>query len=384
MELLEKRTEYCHHRHAGSLHALQTIDALKAGAHVFCRETHRHTVNESRAMLKTARRDRTRGAGLGCMPHWPASRQRHEVLKIGDVGGRRMVRLSPTAVAQRNLSPTARPSTGMNWDRWCGRALRPFNNKLHPGGWRNFFDYANGTLGDWGVHWLDSSALVDEEKYPKRNFFAPAAGPVAAAVLNEQGTERMAPDHQAAIFEFENFTCTFFSGSTAVCRYSRRSTRRGLFYAQGHLAHRAGAMAGHFTRRTKGANDPRRRSTPGTRRHILKLLWGDFLEAIAPKTAPTAGIEIAHRASVLPLLGMLSWRLGRSIEWDGAKSRSSGDEKANWLLSALIGAPWQYAKSDDCFNYFFVSSTFLKVGFQGRGRSSAVWHRIAHILQLSS
>ena len=26
---------------------------------------------------------------------------------------------------------------------------------IHPRGFRNYLDYANGTLGDWGVHWLD-------------------------------------------------------------------------------------------------------------------------------------------------------------------------------------------------------------------------------------
>ena len=41
----------------------------------------------------------------------------------------------------------------MDWNMWCGPApVRPFTKKLHPGGWRNFLDYANGTLGDWGVH----------------------------------------------------------------------------------------------------------------------------------------------------------------------------------------------------------------------------------------
>jgi hypothetical protein len=74
----------------------------------------------------------------------------------------------------------------------------------------------------------------------------------------------------------------------------------------------------------------------------LKLLWADFLEAIDKKHAPTAGIEIAHRSSVLPLLGMLSWRLGRSIEWNGAKEEIVGDAKANELLARKYRDPWKY------------------------------------------
>jgi hypothetical protein len=39
---------------------------------------------------------------------------------------------------------------------------------------------------------------------------------------------------------------------------------------------------------------------------------------------------------------MLSWRLGRSIEWDGAKETIIGDEKANDLLARKYRDPWKY------------------------------------------
>jgi hypothetical protein len=76
--------------------------------------------------------------------------------------------------------------------------------------------------------------------------------------------------------------------------------------------------------------------------HNLKLLWADFLDAIVEKRPPTAGIDTAHRCSVLPLLGILSWKLGRSIEWDGAKEQIVSDPGANRLLSRAYRAPWQY------------------------------------------
>jgi hypothetical protein len=55
-----------------------------------------------------------------------------------------------------------------------------------------------------------------------------------------------------------------------------------------------------------------------------------------------AGIERAHRSSVLPLLGMLSWRLGRSVQWDGAKEEIVGDPEANAMLKRPYRAPWVY------------------------------------------
>ena len=57
---------------------------------------------------------------------------------------------------------------------------------------------------------------------------------------------------------------------------------------------------------------------------------------------PIAGIERAHRSSVLPLLGMLSWRLGRSVQWDGAKEEIVGDDQANAMLRRPYRGPWVY------------------------------------------
>jgi hypothetical protein len=45
---------------------------------------------------------------------------------------------------------------------------------------------------------------------------------------------------------------------------------------------------------------------------------------------------------VLPLLGMISWRTGRSLEWDAAKEQIIGDPEANKLLSRPYRGPWVY------------------------------------------
>jgi hypothetical protein len=79
-------------------------------------------------------------------------------LRSGDVGKAGMVRLfvHGGGSGPERPSPNSLPPDGMDWNFWCGPApARPFNPELHPGGWRNFPDYANCTIGDWAVHWLD-------------------------------------------------------------------------------------------------------------------------------------------------------------------------------------------------------------------------------------
>ena len=325
-------------------HALQTIDALKAGAHVFVEKPTGHTVNESRAMLRAARASgRVVQVGLHRRigPHHVSGMK---FLKSGAVGEVGMVRLFAHSAGGREIpAPNTEPPDGMNWDLWCGPApLRPFNTKLHPGGWRNFLDYANGTLGDWGVHWLDQVLWWTEEQYPKRVFSSggrPVAGPV---VVNEKEQTTDSPDHQVATFEFEKFTCVWehrcFAGNDA----ERHKIGAYFYGTKGilHIGWRDGWTFYPANGRDKSVHEDSQLQEPDG--HNLKLLWADFLDAIIEKRPPTAGIEIAHRCSVLPLLGMLSWKLGRSIEWDGAREQIMNDLAANRLLSRAYRAPWHY------------------------------------------
>ena len=67
-------------------------------------------------------------------------------------------------------------------------------------------DYANGTLGDWGIHWLDQILWVTEEKYPKRIYSAGGRPIKGAPILTPEEQTSDAPDHQVATFEFDGFT----------------------------------------------------------------------------------------------------------------------------------------------------------------------------------
>src|SRR2546423_10740341 len=136
-------------------HALLTIAALKAGAHVFVEKPTGHTVHESKAMVKAAR-DAGRVVQVGLHrrigPHYVSGMK---FLKDGGAGKVGMVRVFVHGGGDKERpTPNGEPPKGLNWDLYCGPSrLRPFNTKIHPGGWRNFLDFGNGILGDWGVHW---------------------------------------------------------------------------------------------------------------------------------------------------------------------------------------------------------------------------------------
>lgn len=325
-------------------HALQTIAALKAGSHVFVEKPTGHTVNESKAMLKAARESgKVVQVGLHRRigPHHVSAMTFLKSGAVGDVG---MVRLfAHSGGGREKPQPNSQPPDSMNWDLWCGPApLRPFNGKLHPGGWRNFLDYANGTLGDWGVHWLDQVLLWTDEKYPKRIYCSggrPVAGPV---VLNEREQTTDTPDHQVAVYDFEKFTCIWEHRHFAENNAEKHKIGAYFYGTKGTL--HIGWQDGWTFHPSRGSEkeiheDSQLQQPDG---HNLKLLWADFMTAIEDKKNPAAGIEAAHRSSVLPLLGMISYKTGRSLNWDGEKEQIIGDPAANAMLSRPYRAPYIY------------------------------------------
>ena len=326
-------------------HALNTIEALKAGAHVFVEKPTGHTVNESRAMLKAARESGhvvQVGLHRRIGPHHVSGMKFLKSGAVGDVGMVRLFAHSAGGGIEKPV-PNEPVPDGMDWDFWCGPApKRPFSKRLHPGGWRNTLDFANGTLGDWGVHWLDQVLWWSGEKYPKRIFCSGGRPVSGAPVLNEKEQTSDAPDHQVATYEFEKFTCIWehrrFGGND-----TEKHKIGSYYYGTKGVLHIGWRDGWTFYPSTKGAKveheDSQLQEPDG---HNIKLLWADFMQSIDQRRAPVAGIELAHRASVLPLLGMISWRTGRSIEWDAAKEQIIGDDAANALLSRPYRGPWQY------------------------------------------
>ncbi len=325
-------------------HALNTIDALRAGAHVFVEKPTGHSVNESRAMLQAAR-DTGRIVQVGLHrrvgPHHVSAM---EFLRSGAVGEVGMVRLFVHGGGGReNPQPNEEPSESLDWNLWCGPApLRPFNKKLHPGGWRNFLDYGNGTLGDWGVHWLDQVLLWTEEKYPKR-VFCTGGRPIKGEPVNdERGQTTDAPDHQVATYEFEQFTCIWEHRQFAANSPDKHRIGAYFYGTQGtlHIGWRDGWTFYPSRQSQKVIHEESQLQEPDG--HNLQLLWADFIRAIDLGKQPAGDIESAHRASVLPLLGMISWRIGRSIEWDGEREVIRNDSEASGLLSKPFREPWVY------------------------------------------
>ncbi len=325
-------------------HALQTIAAVKAGAHVFVEKPTGHTVQESRAMVKAAQdTGRTVQVGLHRRigPHHVNALKFLRDGKVGKVGAVRCFVHYPGG--KENPKPNQKTPENIDWDLYCGPApLRAFNSKIHPGGWRQFMDFANGQIGDWGVHWLDQFMLWTEERGPRRVFSSggrPISGP---AVNTEKEMTTDAPEEQIAVFDFEGFTATWEHRKFAANSAEKHNIGVYFYGTEGtlHIGWRDGWTFYPSNEKAQTIHEDHQLQEPDG--HSMKLLWADFIRSIETKGKPAATIESAHRSSVLPMLANLSLKLGRSLTWDAEKELVVNDAEAAKGLRRDYRGPWQY------------------------------------------
>jgi len=146
------------------MHAFIGLDVMRRGKHVFCQKPLTHNVWEARQMALQAKKSGviTR---LGNQIHsHKFYRTAVRAIQQGTIGKVKEVQIwcvvpghGRSYHLSRPENPVAPPDT-VNWDHWIGVApMRPFGKwkVYHPWGWRDWQDFGNGALGDFGCHILD-------------------------------------------------------------------------------------------------------------------------------------------------------------------------------------------------------------------------------------
>lgn len=139
------------------MHAIQAIEAMRLGKHVYIQKPLASTLFETRAIAQMARRTGVvTQMGIQTSSTEP-QRYGEWLVRSGVVGKIREVHTfsnkswgddKPLKEGTDPVPPT------LDWDLWLGvSAMRPFKNgAYHPGEWRRRVDFGTGTLGDMGCH----------------------------------------------------------------------------------------------------------------------------------------------------------------------------------------------------------------------------------------
>ncbi len=319
-------------------HPLAMIAAVEAGAHVYVEKPICHTINEGRAMVKAARECNRvvqvgthRRAGV----HNKSAMEFLHSGKLGQIGMCRAFVHYGGGAGQK--TPDSETPKGLDWDMWCGPGpLRPFNTDIHPKGFRKYLDYANGQLGDWGIHWMDQILWWADETSPKK------VSSTGGRHISQTSSD--VPDTQVVTFAFDKFTATW-EHRWYGANNTEKSNIGVYFYGTEGALHLGWLDGWTFYPNAKSGQTIHEDCVfDNWDKENIGGLWSDLLSCIKTGKRPICDIEIGHRSTEMSLLGMLSLKLGHSIDWDGEKEIITDNPAANKLLSREYRAPWTYPK----------------------------------------
>lgn len=149
---------------ADHMHAFIALEAMRRGKHVYCQKPLTHTVWEARQMTRQAKKSGviTRmGNQIHSHTHY---RTAVALIQAGAIGKVKEVRSWCSTPGHGKSFHISRPKSpppmprSLDWDLWIGVApMRPYGGDrvYHPWGWRDWQDFGNGALGDFGCHILD-------------------------------------------------------------------------------------------------------------------------------------------------------------------------------------------------------------------------------------
>jgi predicted dehydrogenase len=139
------------------MHAIPAVRAMEAGFDVYCEKPLAHSVHEVRVMRKTAAEEK-RVTQMGTQIHAGENYRRVvEIVKAGQIGKISRVHVwmgGRPPGGQRAAEST--PPDHVDYDLWLGPApYRPFHPSHFHFLWRYWFDFGGGVLADFGCHYMD-------------------------------------------------------------------------------------------------------------------------------------------------------------------------------------------------------------------------------------
>lgn len=331
-------------------HALQTIDALKAGSHVYVQKPISVDVLEGEAMVAAARKYNKVvqvGTQRKSTPHLIDAKK--NIVEAGLLGKVSHVEMCCYFHMRNNANPPLEPVPAfLDYELWTGPApLRPYDGLPHKRWWRAFMEYGNGIMGDMCVHMLDTARWMLGLGWPKR------ITSTGGIYQQKEGKSTIA-DTQSAIFEYDGLNCVWQHrswGTPANPDYPWSLTLYGdkgtlwastmqcdfIPHGNGEKIHKDVVYEKEKYPEDLKEKNIELNAAPATRLHML-----DFLNAIQQGTRPVADIEEGHISTASCILANLSMQTGRPLVYDPKTRQIVGDPEANALLARPYRQPYAH------------------------------------------
>jgi predicted dehydrogenase len=342
-------------------HSLMAIWACQAGKDVYCEKPCSHDWWEGRQLVRAVKKYNR------IVEHGSQGRSNHaaveaiQKLREGLIGEVYLARgLCYKWRPSIGKTPVEPVPAGVNYDLWTGPApLRPFTRNRFHYNWHWFWDYGNGDLGNQGVHQVDIARwglgvtfptkvsavgghfLFDDDQETPNTLncafeFAAADG---KRKLLEFEVRHWISNHEGEIgtpgFGDEGIPPAGLATAEAAKReVPPQNTIGNIFYgSQGYLS-----LAGfdHYRTWLGKAQEPGP-SGSGAGNHFQ-----NFVDCVRNRRKEDlhAPIEEGHISCTLVHLANVSYRLGRTLQFDPATEQVLGDEEANRMLRGTYRTPY--------------------------------------------
>ena len=303
-------------------HAVQTIEACRAGKDVYVEKPMSHSIEEGCAMADAVKKY-NRVLQVGNMQRsWRNFRHACELVRNGYIGEIKEVKVSigPPPV-KYDLPAQPVPKT-LDWEMWIGPApMNVYNEELAPPmernmfpNWRNYREYGGGMICDWGAHTFDIAqwALGMDDSGPIE-FTPPAEGVLKPRSMRYAYGTVMT--HEP--FRKADGNAVRFIGSDGVIDISRS-------FLDTIPAKLQDEVIGDDKIKLYKSDDH----------------YNDFLTAMKTRKQPLSTVEIGHRTASLCHIVNLCYEFDRKLVWNPEKEEFFFDDEANRRRGNPIREPY--------------------------------------------
>ncbi|GHT46238.1 oxidoreductase [Bacteroidia bacterium] len=300
-------------------HAINVIEAAKAGKDIYCEKPYSHTIEEGRLMVQAVEKYKRINQTGNMQRSWENFRNACQLVRNGHIGEITDVKVSCGPPPRKfDLKPEPVPA-GLDWNAWVGPAVfndfnwelaPPVENGMFPN-WRNYKEYGNGMTADWGAHMFDIAQWglgMDD------------SGPVAIYppdATHKYLTLEYANGVKVTHEDFGRGYAVRFIGTKGIIDISRETFETLPGNLSSHV----------FTDseiKLYESNDH----------------YQNWLDCIKSRQQPICTAEIGHRTASVCFLTNIGYELKRPLRWNPVKEEFVNDAEANKLRSGEVRKPW--------------------------------------------
>ena len=319
------------------MHAFPVVAALEAGFNVYCEKPLAHSVWETREIRKSAARQNA-VTQLGSQIHAGSNYRRAvEIVQSGLLGAIERVHVwfGGSVRSFKDVTPQSPPSH-VNYDLWIGPAPeRPFHPAHFHFNWRYWWDFGNGSLGDFGCHYMDLPHWALDLRTP-----------LSVEARGEKGHdgENLCPNHLQVDYHHpargdrSGVHLTWYQGDYRPAEFTEYGDGKGsavLFEGtKGRL------LADYSTHKVFLATDTEFTPPPQTIPDSIGH-HAEFIEAVKTRGTTTCNFDYSGALTETVLLGNVSYRLGGvKLLWDDKDVRATNYPDAERFVRREYRKGW--------------------------------------------